>query len=188
MSVSLKISQCSGEEAFLSFKHKPTIEKKTPSESEARPYFTVWARFCLDSHLYFPTAPLLTCGPGETLSACCSGWQHVAFYKQSEGLRSRNPRFSKTTISRRMKDFGWADIKTHIQSFSNKYSWRNSKLDFFFLNPRQIKSVIMEAGVFLVEMSTDGSEMTEYVNTYLFNYWLSFRVVLCGIITISAVN
>lgn len=71
--------------------------KNTPN----RPFFfTVWARLCLDPHLYFPTAPLLTCEPGETLSAWCSIWQHFPFFKQSEELQSRNPHFSKTIISR----------------------------------------------------------------------------------------
>lgn len=40
---------------------------KAPNKGTTRPLFTVWARFCLDPHLYFPTASPLTCEPKERL-------------------------------------------------------------------------------------------------------------------------
>lgn len=64
----------------------------------------VRARFCLDPHLYFPTAPLLTWEPGESSG---SPVLYLATsplsYKHREELQRRNPHFSKTAVTRKWR-------------------------------------------------------------------------------------
>lgn len=69
-------------------------QRNPPNKSAAGTVFTVWARFCLDPHLCFPTAPAPACEPGQP-SARCTIWQRVSFQIQYEELQSRNPHFSK---------------------------------------------------------------------------------------------
>lgn len=52
------------------------LQRNPPNKSLAGAFFTVWARFCLDSRLYFPTAPAPTCEPGQP-SARCTIWQRL---------------------------------------------------------------------------------------------------------------
>lgn len=98
----------------------------SPNKSTA-----VRARFCLDPHLYFPTAPPLTCEPGENSG---SPVLYLAtsppLHKHREELQRRNPHFSKTAVTRTWRVFfsPHAEAKTHILPFSNKYSGGNKDL------------------------------------------------------------
>lgn len=108
--------------------------EKTPNKITARPPFAVWARFCLDPHLYFPIAPLLTRKAWETLSACSSVWQHVSLFKHSEELQSRNLRFGQTTISRAWRILDGQRLRHTLQintegepMSKNKNVWKQNK-------------------------------------------------------------
>lgn len=115
------------------------LQRKTPNEGTARSVFAVWARFRLDPHLYFPTAPLLTCEAWETPSARNSIWQHVALSKQSEELQSRNLRFSKTTICRTWRILEGQTLRQTLDLFQIN---RAEELIFKSLKPKAKKKKI----------------------------------------------